>query len=200
MLSDLGFSILAGAQVIDATAGNTITVHMTTQDIATFASDKLVIQLDDTEVVAETADVFGMILNGSGDVITRLGNTGTIDNTAHTITFNAPVGVDSDQIVKVDYYVEKTAGVQQLEITPDKFGGFFYVEASTLFRAQATGEDFPAEIILPNVKIQSNFTFNMAATGDPSTFSFVMDAFPDYTKFDPTKKVLCAIQVIGETE
>ena len=24
-----------------------------------------------------------------------------------------------------------------------------------------------------------------------------MDAFPDYTKFDPTKKVLCSIQVIG---
>lgn len=29
-------------------------------------------------------------------------------------------------------------------------------------------------------------------------FDFVMDAFPDYTKFDKTKKVLAAIQIIDE--
>jgi hypothetical protein len=47
----------------------------------------------------------------------------------------------------------------------------------------------------------------MASTGDPSTFNFVVDTFPDYTKFDKTKKVLAAIQIIddsvsdaGETE
>ena len=55
----------------------------------------------------------------------------------------------------------------------------------------------PAELILPNVKIQSNFTFTMASTGDPSTFTFTMDAFPGYTMFDKTKKVLCAIQMVG---
>jgi hypothetical protein len=60
----------------------------------------------------------------------------------------------------------------------------------------------PAEFIVPNGKVQSNFTVSMASTGDPSTFSFVVDAFPDYTKFDKTKKVLAAIQVItgGEDE
>jgi hypothetical protein len=36
----------------------------------------------------------------------------------------------------------------------------------------------------------------MASSGDPSTFTFTMDAFPDYTRFDPTKKVLAAIQII----
>ena len=36
----------------------------------------------------------------------------------------------------------------------------------------------------------------MASSGDPSTFTFTMDAFPDYTKFDHSKKVLAAIQVI----
>lgn len=30
------------------------------------------------------------------------------------------------------------------------------------------------------------------------TFTFTMDAFPDYTKFDKTKKVFCAIQIIGD--
>ena len=56
----------------------------------------------------------------------------------------------------------------------------------------------PAEITLPNVKIQSNFTFSMASTGDPSTFTFTMDAFPDYTMFNPTKKVLCVIQIVED--
>ena len=54
----------------------------------------------------------------------------------------------------------------------------------------------PAEFIIPNCKIQSNFTFTMASSGDPSTFTFTIDAFPDYTRFNKTKKVLAAIQII----
>jgi hypothetical protein len=58
----------------------------------------------------------------------------------------------------------------------------------------------PAEFIIPNCKIQSNFTFSMASSGDPSTFTFTIDAFPDYTRFDKTKKVLAAIQIVTEAE
>ena len=98
-------------------------------------------------------------------------------------------------VVLVDYYVAKESGAQQIEITADKFGGNYYLEASTLFRDR-NGVDMPAEFIIPNCKIQSNFTFTMASSGDPSTFTFTMDAFPDYTRFDKTKKVLAAIQII----
>lgn len=97
--------------------------------------------------------------------------------------------------VLIDFYVERTSDAQQIEITADKFGGNYYLEASTLFRDQ-NGIDMPAEFIIPNCKIQSNFTFTMASSGDPSTFTFTMDAFPDYTRFDHTKKVLAAIQII----
>ena len=38
----------------------------------------------------------------------------------------------------------------------------------------------------------------MASTGDPSTFTFTMDAMPGYTYFDKTKKVLCVIQVVED--
>jgi hypothetical protein len=38
----------------------------------------------------------------------------------------------------------------------------------------------------------------MASSGDPSTFTFTMDAFPDYTRFDKSKKVLAAIQIIKD--
>ena len=95
----------------------------------------------------------------------------------------------------VDYYTEKESGARQIEITPEKFGGNFYLEAQTLFR-DTNGVDLPAEFIIPNCKIQSNFNFTMASTGDPSTFTFTMDAFPDYTRFDHSHKVLCAIQII----
>ena len=100
-------------------------------------------------------------------------------------------------VVMIDYYTEKGTGAQQIDITPDKFGGNYYLEASTLFR-DTNGVDMPAEFIIPNCKIQSNFTFTMASSGDPSTFTFTMDAFPDYTLFDKTKKVLAAIQIINE--
>jgi hypothetical protein len=56
----------------------------------------------------------------------------------------------------------------------------------------------PAEFIIPNCKIQSNFTFTMASSCDPSSFTFTMDAFPDYTRFDRSKKVLAAIQIIKD--
>ncbi len=102
---------------------------------------------------------------------------------------------DGVESVLVDYYVEKKEGAKQIEITADKFGGNYYLEASTLFRNQ-DGVDLPAEFIIPNCKIQSNFTFTMASSGDPSTFTFTMDAFPDYTRFDKSKKVLAAIQII----
>lgn len=107
-----------------------------------------------------------------------------------------PQGVTFDSVL-VDYYVERKGYAKQIEITADKFGGNYYLEASTLFRDQ-NGVDMPAEFIIPNCKIQSNFTFTMASTGDPSTFTFTMDAFPDYTRFDHTKKVLAAIQIIQD--
>lgn len=97
--------------------------------------------------------------------------------------------------ILVDYYTERKSGATQMEITADKFGGNYYLEASTLFR-DTNGVDMPAEFIIPNCKIQSNFTFTMASSGDPSTFTFTLDAFPDYTRFDHSKKVLAAIQVI----
>lgn len=98
---------------------------------------------------------------------------------------------------KLDYYTEVTSGAFQIDIEPDKFGGSFYLEASTLWRDLA-GQDHPAEFIIPNCRVQSNFTFTMASSGDPSSFTFTLDAFPDYTRWDKTKKVLAQIQVFDD--
>ena len=115
----------------------------------------------------------------------------------------APTDVETDikagVTVVVDYYTARKTGAKQVEITADKFGGNYYLEASTLFR-NTDGIDMPAEFIIPNCKVQSNFTFTMASSGDPSTFTFTMDAFPDYTRFDTKKKVLSVIQIIEDEE
>lgn len=117
----------------------------------------------------------------------------------YTADFNSNTNYTGFDSVIVDYYTEVDSNGFQVDITPDSFGGNFYLEASTLFRNQQ-GVDMPAEFIIPNCKIQSNFTFTMAATGDPSTFTFTMDAFPDYTRFDKTKKVFAALQVVQNRE
>lgn len=123
------------------------------------------------------------------------------DNEKHSPEYIVDGAADTlaEQIKKadaviVDYYEQKVEHAQQIEITPDKFGGNFYLEAETLFRTQQ-GVDLPAIFTIPNCKIQSNFTFTMASSGDPSTFTFTMDAFPDYTRFDKSKKVLATIQM-----
>lgn len=103
-------------------------------------------------------------------------------------------------IVYVDYYVKAESGVKQIDIEAGKFGGSYYLEASTLWRDQSTGDDYPAEFIIPNCKVQSNFTFTMAPTGDPSTFTFTLDAFPEYTRFNKTKKVIAAIQIVEDRD
>lgn len=107
--------------------------------------------------------------------------------------------IQAGDVVLVDYYrmVKGAGNAYQVDITPDKFGGSYYLEASTLFRNE-DGIDMPAEFIIPNCRIQSNFTFTMASSGDPSSFTFTVDCFPDYIRFDRTKKVLAAIQVITE--
>ena len=40
----------------------------------------------------------------------------------------------------------------------------------------------------------------MANSGDPSTFTFTIDCFPAYTKFNKTKKVLATLQVLDPTD
>ena len=101
--------------------------------------------------------------------------------------------------VFVDYYLDKNAtSVDELQIAADNFAGNYYVEADTLFRRKSDGVDMPANLTFPNVKIQSNLTFTLSGTGDPSTFTFTMDALPGYTYFDKSREVLCVIQVIED--
>ena len=222
LISPAGFMILSGAGLIEADKDNKIYVHTTEQtEKVTVEKGVVTITLSDVphyipekdqdgkfvefdaegnQTIGTDEDFIYVMLLKNGEVTTEPYIPASFNKNSKTITLSStddlsPFTSGTDLVVLVDYYVEKTGGAQQIEITPDKFGGNYYLEASTLFRDQ-NGVDMPAEFIIPNCKIQSNFTFTMASSGDPSTFTFTMDAFPDYTRFDKTKKVLAAIQIV----
>ena len=200
LISPLGFSILSGAGIVEATGGKAINVHMTSQVEGTIASNSVTVDLSKAiptngTLLNEKENIYGFVLDSSGNISERLKSKSVEGN---QITFSEVQTEAGKVIILVDYYVKMTSGVQQLEVTPDKFAGSYYLEASTLFRRQEDGVDMPAQFVIPNVKIQSAFNFSMASTGDPSTFTFTMDAFPDYTKFDKTKKVLFALQIVED--
>ena len=192
LLSPIGFSILSGAGLLK---NETNTVHVHTTSNAYVGTDG-VIDLTDVlgeDAIDKTAPVFVMITEEDGSISSMVSGV-TADESGKKLTASAAAGKN----VFVDFYVVKKSAVHELQIDAENFAGNYYVEASTLFRRESDGKDMPAEITLPNVKIQSNFTFSMASTGDPSTFTFTMDAFPGYTAFDKTKKVLCVIQVVED--
>jgi len=215
LISPAGFMILSGAGLVEASATEKIKVHTTEQTdevVVTRSGDaveSVTITLnnapfmpadaleDDGDIIAGFEDYIYVMLMDNGEVSTEPYIPAKVVGNVITLKATDDLGVFSNGcVVLVDYYVEKASGVQQIEITPDKFGGNYYLEAQTLFR-DTNGVDLPAEFIIPNCKIQSNFNFTMASSGDPSTFTFTMDAFPDYTRFNKTKKVLAAIQIVG---
>ena len=219
LISPAGFMILSGAGLVEATEQNTIKVHTTEQTDKVVVDDKaevgsVVITLEEEPFFAGDEDFIYVMMLKNGEVDTEPFIPASKDGKTITLlaewTDENGVARENDltpffearaseRIVLVDYYVERKGGVSEITITPDKFGGYYYLEASTLFR-NTDGVDMPAEFIIPNCKIQSAFTFTMASSGDPSTFTFTIDAFPDYTRFDRTKKVLAAIQIVTDAE
>ena len=219
LISPAGFMILSGAGLIEASAEKPIMVHTTEQTAEVKWSaykdeDKtapaegadIVITLEQNPYVASGDNSIYVMLLADGEVATEPFIPSKVED--NVITLSEADGknilaafheVTGDIVVLVDYYVERKSNVSEITITPDKFGGNYYLEASTLFRNTA-GVDMPAEFVIPNCKIQSNFNFSMASSGDPSTFTFTMDAFPDYTRWDKTKKVLAAIQIVSGAE
>ena len=226
LISPAGFMILSGAGLIEASKENVIYQHIIERTTKTVVAEDGSIEVyveKEPYLPTDKKDNFAYVMFIENDQVssepyipvhgTAVEGTGEFeglyklvikDHDCYVKADNDTYGVEVDEkkvynemVVLVDYYTPRTSNAQQIEITPDKFGGNYYLEASTLFR-NTNGVDMPAEFIIPNCKIQSNFNFTMASSGDPSTFTFTMDAFPDYTRFDPTKKVLAAIQIITD--
>ena len=198
LLSPISFSVLSGAGLFKNDSTN-VHVHTTSEAyIGTDGTIDLTDALGTAEKIDATAPVFVVKTENDGSITGELVSNLTVSNDGKKLTGATYVDGATNSVF-VDFYVVKSSkDVSELQIDAANFAGYYYVEASTLFRRESDGVDMPAEITLPNVKIQSNFTFSMASTGDPSTFTFTMDAFPGYTYFDRTKKVMCVMQVIED--
>ena len=222
LISPMGLAVLSGAGLINAAEDNERHVHVTL-DKNVNSLGVAVVDLNDlldelglpstefTEFdVCNTTDIpaYATVIDGSGAGVTFISEV-TLSGEESTkyegaikvdATNKASFQVASDyagKTIKLDFYVIMHSSVTEVTIAPEDFGGYFYIEAQTLFRREDTGKDMAAEIIIPKAKVQSGFTFTMAASGDPSTFTFTIDAFPGYTKFDRTKKVMCVMQIVG---
>ena len=193
LISPKSLAILTGAGVVHADEDKPVIAHAT-QQVQLEADGAIAV---DGEVAAN-ADVYVMLLDGNGEMSGVPVKATAKEFKDGKTSIEVPNGLFlKDDVVFVDFYKEYKSDAVEITIEADKFAGYYYLEASTLFKREADGVDLPAEFIIPKAKIQSAFTFTMASSGDPSTFTFTMDAMPDYTNFDKTKKVLAAIQVLN---
>lgn len=204
LISPIGLSILLGANLTStsnyyhhvtiksrAIAGDQVKLDVT-QDITDLAGAEAKL-VDPAAIGATDADkeakIFVYATDESGsDLMDLISNVTVADNVLTSESFVAGKYYIIDAYIKV--------GGTTMSITPDKFSDYFYIEAETLFRREVDGVDKPAQFVIPKGKVTSEFNIAMANSGDPSTFTFTVDAMSDYIKFDKTKKVLCAINVL----
>lgn len=149
----------------------------------------------DTDAVNDGASEYGFysyLLAPSGGIAQPKGFK---EGTQFVYKVNVPSILYQD-IVLLDYYVEYQHDATQVSILPDKFGPYLYVEGSSLVRRASDGMDLPVEFVIPKFKVTTALTFTLTGTGDASTFTFQGDAYPDFSKFDLTRKVLADIQIL----
>lgn len=202
LISPIGLSILTGAGLIKKQDKEYVHVHQTI--MATADATNGTINLKDalgSDKICGSAPLFVLATDTDGGLTGDIYQVASIDQDGDNRNIILLGDEGKGKNVIVDCYILKQGStVSEIQIDAENFAGYYYVEGDTYFRAQGSGKDMPAVITLPNVKIQSNFTFTMASSGDPSTFTYTMDAFPGYTYFNKTKKVLCLIQIIEETK
>ena len=215
LLSERSFAILSGADLIKKDSKEPISIHRyeeKTLNIGYSGGFVSGLYIENIKNVNKSKPCFVIGIGLNGQMFTLPENIFTYieeDKKLSYVTYKPahqfPIeiqqyleaGITSIPVI-VDYYEAKTSASYNYTIDAGNFAGNWYVEAETSFRRQADGKDLKAVLTFPNVKVQSNFTFSMAATGDPSTFTFTMDAFPGYTMFDSSKKVLCTLQILDE--
>lgn len=224
LLSPISFAMLSGAGVLDYTGANKI-VHLTLDGTITADGssqpDYITIKAADlagytlvTPASVSATDMekelhmYGMVLDSLGNIVDYLGEDelvqlATANQQGSDIQIHFKQGIEvpaayNGLTCRIDCYAKTVdANVTTLTVDAENFGGTFYIEAETLFRDEATGQDFPATFIIPKGKISGNFTFNMASSGDPSTFDFTIDCTVGSVRTLPsTEKVLYAIDII----
>jgi hypothetical protein len=196
LMSRAQFAALSGAGL---TTSQTIQMHLTEKATAFVTGSTATITVSNINgTLSNTSSAFVKILNldDQGDIVSLVPATVTVSasksNTTVSDVVVTALTANVSSSVLVDFYIGQTGSRNTIDA--ENFAGYYYVEANTLFRG-TDGKDYPAQFTIPKAKVQSNFTFTMAPTGDPSTFTFMLDAFPAATRFDSTKNVLFTLEI-----
>lgn len=196
LITPISAAILMGANIATKSTfkqhvyGEVVCSTTDTLDCSGLVADANFTKAGATAATKFTGTVWATKLDDDGSLGTAIEVTEPGSNVnALTVT-----GAVEGSRYLVDGYVDVTSGTS-ISIEPNKFSDYFYVEGNTFWRRESDGVDAPAQITLPKAKVQSKFTLSMNNSGDPSTFTFTMNAMPDYVN-GSTKKTLCQIDVL----
>ena len=79
----------------------------------------------------------------------------------------------------------------KLTVTVNSFAKEYEIEATGFVRYEGSDSDTAMTIRIPRAKMQSNLNLSMSPTGDPMSFTFTFDAFPE-------NEVLYEIELVEE--
>lgn len=129
LISPKGLAILSGADLLQASSTHKVIAH-TTETVEVTEKHKISVSRNISKHA--NAAVHVMLLDSNGEM------SGIpmkiLDSKISGKDITDAQLFDVGDIVMVDYYVEYTSDAQEIIITPDKFAGYYYLEASTLFR------------------------------------------------------------------
>lgn len=142
------------------------------RDVLTVATNKATLT---KTPVGELVSVYKLNPDGShGMELTK--SPGTVATGQYKLT--APKQLDffagdlaDNSLVVVYYKIATDTTAKKIVVSSDKFAGSFRLILDCLVRDTYTQKDFAAQIEIHSAKMEDNWSFSMAADGDPSTFT-----------------------------
>ncbi|MGM1044882.1 MAG: hypothetical protein ACQEXX_01910 [Bacillota bacterium] len=163
-------------EVIAMMTGNDIKTGQTPikfRDVLTVNGDKATLKYTPATPVDGLNSVY--ILNEDqthGEELefsTNTSSQGKYNISGKEITFKAGEFTDGTQIVAY-YTTQSGASAKQITVSSDKFAGTYELVLDCLVRDTVTKQDFAAQIVIFDAKMEDNWSLTMAAEGDPSVF------------------------------
>lgn len=95
--------------------------------------------------------------------------------TGKEVTFAAGTVADGEKVI---VYFKTMAGsdTKQIKAQTDKFAGSYELILDVLVRDVLTKKDYAAQITIPSVKLEDNWSMEMAPDGDPAVQDIAMEA------------------------
>lgn len=172
-----GNEIIRGEQIIDfkeiltVDSSNQVTLTKKIEDIVSVHT------VNDDGTLAKTIAVTG---STSSDTECALND--------QVITFNAAITEGSK--VKVFYKAKTAPDASTIKVTTDAFGKSFRVALDIIVRDEFTKQDYAGQLQIPCAKFEDNFSFSLAADGDPATLSLPLEILKDPLSTDMWQLVI----------